>query len=151
MLKILTSLLVGYQIIYFYIICRYLRHKLKNLNQSLKSQTTIRPILRKFSSLYHEISEYNTTYWSKLLMNIWFNYGTLVIIMINIQIKSSTLMFLIMIHSTLMYASSFLYIIMRAASINNEANKSYKLLNSIDCKRLRCKTRFGLILKLEVK
>ena len=80
------------KIIYFYILCRYLRLKLKNLNENVLQMKRgirfirIQNILNEFNEIYLEINEYNTTYWSKFLLIIWFTYGLPIIIYINAAI-----------------------------------------------------------------
>ena len=64
---------VTYQFLIFYIICLYLNMKINSLNERLlemqrrKRFIRIREILQSFDSIYSEIDEYNTTFWSKIL------------------------------------------------------------------------------------
>ena len=67
-----------YQYLYFYMICLYFRIKINSLNESLLEMqrrnrfVRIRETLQSIDSLYSEISEYNTTFWSKFLGIFWF-------------------------------------------------------------------------------
>ena len=80
--------LITYQILYLHIICTYLEIKIKSLNNiifEMKKQNyffKIRTILRTYDRIYREINEYNTTYWSKFLANIWFFFGMINILLI---------------------------------------------------------------------
>ena len=71
---IYCSNMVTYQIFLFYIICLYLKIKINSLNESLlemkrrKRFIRIRETLQSFDSLYSEINEYNTTFWSKIFV-----------------------------------------------------------------------------------
>ena len=71
----------GYQFLFFYLLCRYLRLKLKNLNKSVSDMKngirlmSIENILRSFDQIFQEISEYNTTYWSKFLFNVLISFS----------------------------------------------------------------------------
>ena len=128
----------GYQFLYFYIICVYIKIRIKKKNAILLEMTKgkryirIYNIPKSYYILYLEISEYNSTYWSKFLFNIWFNYGTVIIIIIIIIIKLPGLhLKLMIIYFLLIHVTIFLFIILTAASVNYEANKSYKILNSL--------------------
>ena len=92
----------------------------------------IRNILRSFDALYCEINEYNSTFWSKFLFIIWTMFGIIIIFLIYIIIFS---LIPIEIKVALSYFASlylfmYLFILSIASSVNLEANKSYKLLNS---------------------
>ena len=129
--------LLSVQIFLFYILCKYILIKLKQLNQMLKKEKRInsmriRNILHSCDALYREINEYNSTYWSKFLLIIWSLLGVTIIFLlylvlfgsIPILIKISITYFLIL------YCIMHFFILSIASSVNNEANKSYKLFNS---------------------
>ena len=131
--------IILYQILYFFILCRYLRIKLQNLNECalrIKNSykySNISTLLPNINALYREINEYNVSYWSKFLLIIWLFFGTLIVIIINLAIRKK-LIFIIRItaiYGVLCYSGLFLFTILTAASVNNTANKSYKLLHSI--------------------
>ena len=73
--------IIVYQFIYFYIMCLYLKIKINSLNERLiemkrrKRFIRIRETLQSFDSLYSEINEYNTTFWSKFLLSFWMAIG----------------------------------------------------------------------------
>ena len=130
----------GYQFLYFYIICVYIKIKIKNKNAILLEMTKgkrfirIQNIPKTFDALYREISEYNVSYWSKFLFNIWLNYGTVIIILIIMVHKIHGLhLKLMLLNPLLIHLTIFLFIILTAASVNSEANKSYRILNSLLC------------------
>ena len=130
--------LLTIQIILFYILCKYFLIKLKELNRLLKEEkrmntNRIRFILRSFDALYREIDEYNSTYWSKFLLIIWFLFGIIIILMIYIIIFSEIRMEIkiIIFYILFLYINMYLLILSIASSVNSEANKSYKLFNSL--------------------
>ena len=73
-----------YQLIYFYIICVYLKLKLQSINANLlekKSKTSIAYIvsqLKAMNSLYKEINEYNSQFWSLYFLLFWLNIGSII-------------------------------------------------------------------------
>jgi hypothetical protein len=69
---------IFWQLIYFHLICYYLKTKLKNLNEKLKSNTIMKSknfnpliIMKSLNSIYSEITEYDQKYWSKFLFLFW--------------------------------------------------------------------------------
>ena len=130
----------GYQFLYFYIICLYCKIKIREMNMIILKMTKgkrfiqIENISQTFDALYREINEYNATYWSKFLFNIWLNYGTaIIILMIALAATPTFLLKLIILYPIVIHATIFLFIILKAASVNSEANKSYRILNSLLC------------------
>ena len=92
--------------------------------------------LRKYDSLYREIDEYNTTYWSKFLFIIWLYLGIFSIILLYVVIfRDIPLPIKIIFCYGLLFVFGiihFLYII--AASLNSSVHRPYKLFNSIVAK-----------------
>jgi len=71
--------LLSYQIVYFYIICFYLRSKIVRINEEINSISISKrriqilqmtKILKIINSIHSEINEYNKKYWSKYLLLI---------------------------------------------------------------------------------
>jgi hypothetical protein len=128
------------QMTYFYIICLYLKLKLRNANNSIRTgfqkkykitNHRMKNILKSLDSIISEINTYNNDFWSKYLMFV----VIVVILVVN-------LIFFVAIFGKLnfffkivvIYASSvvflFLVIFMNSASsVSFEVKKSYKLLN----------------------
>ena len=129
----------GYQFMSFYIICLYLKLKINVLNENIllmiekKRFIRIRETLQSFDSLYSEINEYNTTFWSKFLFVFWLNFGSIVTILIYIVfcIDLPFIILLTFIYTMITFALLFLFIIFTASSVNYCANKSYNTLNSL--------------------
>ncbi len=130
------------QMTYFYIICLYLKFKLRNANNSIiksfegKFKMTnykMKNILKSLDSIFSEINIHNNDFWSKYLMIVLM----LVIIAIDLVLFESlfgkmSLFFRIM----LFYSSTVLFLalillINIASSVSFEAKKSYKLLNKL--------------------
>ena len=78
-----------WHLIYFYILCYYMKIKIQSLNENLRKQN-INEILNKFHSLHKQIQEYNENFWSKYLLCIWLLMGGIVINAIFIILFIST-------------------------------------------------------------
>jgi hypothetical protein len=130
------------QMTYFYIICLYLKLKLRNTNNSIRksfekkykmSNHRMKNILKSFDSIISEINTYNNDLWSKYLMIVL----VLIIITLDFVLFQSifgrmSLFFKIILFYISFSAFLFLIIFINtASSVSFEANKSYKLLNKI--------------------
>ena len=128
-----------YQYLYFYILCLYLKIKINSLNERLiemkrrKRFIRIRETLQSFDSLYSEINEYNTTFWSKILFCFWFILGHSLVINLFVIIfgKVVLVLRLIFFYFFVVFTVSYLFIIFTASSVTYSVNKSYKTLNSM--------------------
>ena len=128
-----------YQFLVFYVICLYLKMKIKWLNERRiemkrrKRFIRIRETLQSFDSLYSEINEYNTTFCSKFLLIFWLTYGLNLVLFLYITIFIPMAIFLkfIFIYALIVFSISFLFVIFTASSVTYSANKSYKTLNSL--------------------
>ena len=131
-----------WQWIYFSIICYYLKIKLKESNQQISNIITNKRLfnsksvlvsIRSINSIYSEINEYNNTFWSKYLLSIWFIFGfVLNLLLFSILFKGLNLFFnLLLIILFLIFITMFVFIVNMSSAVNYEANKSYKLLNSL--------------------
>ena len=87
--------------------------------------------LCSLDDIYREINEYNATYWSKFLMLMCFTFGSIIVLSLNIVFfkQLPKIIYIMVIYMTICYVILFLFTIFTAASVNTEANKSYKLLN----------------------
>ena len=127
------------QFLYFYLICKYLKIKINNLNkiviESKKSNNCfgILQTIKKYDSIYREIDEYNTTYWSKFLFIIWLNMGSI----LTVDLYVVTFRDLVIpIKFVFIYALFIAYgiihfIFITASALNTSVHRPYKLLNSI--------------------
>ena len=131
--------IIVYQFIYFYIMCLYLKIKIKSMNERLiemkrrKRFIRIRETLQSFDSLYKEINEYNTTFWSKFLLSFWMALGFQVSTLLYMCLSPSApiIIRVTFFYLFLTFASGLIFIISTAASVNSCANKAYKILNSL--------------------
>ena len=140
-----------WQVIYFYIICSYIKIKIKELNEKILIMTKKKILLRKtflqiihsLNSLYSEINEYNTKFWSKYLLSIWLIMGSLINSVIFMIFFSQINKFfkIPLIYGLFILIITFLLIINTSSSVNYEANKSYKLLNSLMVSNARFYTK----------
>ena len=152
----LVTNITGYQIIHFYILCKYFRMKLKNLNQRIIAKN--RPmgfirILPTFDALYREIDEYNSTYWSKILFSKWLIFGTAIVLLTSDSIVSDIPLALkvMIVYTALFLLFLFLVTIMSAASVNLRAYDSYRSLNSLYILQLNGDTKVSKQINLRNK
>ena len=120
-------------LIYFYIICYYLRIKIRALNDSLERRRNAFIILFNYHKLYKEIQDYNENFWSMFLLCIWLLLGALFIVTIfmSIFVSFNFIVKLIIIYGCSLYGLIFFFIIFTASSVQFEVKKSYKLLNKL--------------------
>src|ERR1700761_4816112 len=93
----------------------------------------IRETLQSFDSLYNEINEYNTTFWSKFLFAFWLTVGScdVLLLYVTIFIPFSLSVKYVFIYASVFFITFFLFVIFTASSVNYSVNNSYKLLNSL--------------------
>ena len=143
-----------WQVIYFYIICSYIKIKIKELNENIlimikkkrfSNRNIMMKMIRSLNSLYSEINEYNTKFWSKYLLSIWLIMGSLINIILYLLLFSeiNILFKIIFIFGLIIFITTFLFIINTSSSVNYEANKSYKLFNSLMASNTRFYTKTG--------
>jgi hypothetical protein len=128
------------QITYFYIICLYLKLKLRNVKKRIRkisdkkykmTNYRIRNILISMDSIICEINTHNNDFWSKYLMIVLM----FVIIALDLVLFLSIFgKFSLFFKLLLFYGSNVLFLLIMilintASSVSLEANKSYKLLN----------------------
>ena len=147
---------------YFYIICLYLKIKINSLNDRLiemnrsKQFMRIRGILKAFDSLYVEINEYNTTFWSKFLFAFWLIFGSIFVLLLYSYCFTNLpfLLKMIFFYCLIIIGIFFLFVIFTASSVNYTANKTHKILNSFTIsysKNIQNFTFTRISIKLKVK
>jgi hypothetical protein len=130
------------QMTYFYIICLYLKLKLRNANNSItksfdrKFKMTnykMKNILKSLDSIISEINIHNNDFWSKYLMIVLM----LVIIVFDIGLfesffgKMSLFFKIIVFYGSITIFLVLIILINTASSVSFEAKKSYNLLNKL--------------------
>jgi hypothetical protein len=130
------------QMTYFYIICLYLKLKLRNANNNIRksfdkkyriNNYRIRNILFSMDSIISEINTYNNDLWSKYLMIVLITV-VMVLDLVLFQSIFGEMKFFFKIVVFEFSSTLFLLLIMlinTASSVSFEANKSYKLLNKL--------------------
>ena len=129
----------NFQFMCFYIICSYLKLKINALNERLiemkrrKRFIRIRETLQSFDSLYSEINEYNTTFWSKFLAVFWLTFGSLITttLYIIIFLPMPFPILFVFVYVLVILIQIFLFVIFTASSVTYCANNSYDILNSL--------------------
>jgi len=136
------SNVLHWQILYFCLICYYMKYKIfivnKNLEINSKSQKIfkIRPsidLIKSLNSFYMEINEYNNNYWSKFLFLIWITFFLIIDSLIYSTLfgEMNLLNKMLFINAVIGFSSILTLVLSIASSVNSEANKSYILLNSL--------------------
>ncbi len=148
---------------HFYLICRYINIKLKELNQMIKlindsklktNSSYIKKLMLSLNSIYYEINEYNTSYWSKYLLTIWLFHGSVIV---NILYFVSLTPMTTVTKCTFIYVEinliiTFVLIMNTASAVNYEVNKSYKLVNSFMAHNVyRCKSYKSYLFLTNIK
>jgi hypothetical protein len=130
------------QMTYFYIICLYLKLKLRNANNSIRkgfekkfkmNNHRMKNILKTLDSIVSEINTYNNDFWSKYLMFVLIT----VIIVIDLAFfvaifrKSNVFFKILLIYGSFAVFLFLIILINTASSLSFETKKSYKLLNKL--------------------
>ena len=135
--------LLSYQLLYFHLICYYLRLKLRQTNSNVMSLGKCQPIdhsivkslLQSFESIYSEISEFNGNFWSDFLCVF---SGLLII-------AQTTSLYSLLFGDLLLFVKLFLgvvnsffllilgIVLQDSSSVSFEAFKAYKLLANLFC------------------
>jgi hypothetical protein len=130
------------QMTYFYIICLYLKLKLRNVNNSIRksfekkykmTNNRMKNILNSLDSIISEINTYNNDLWAKYLMIVLVS----VILVLDLSLFESIFEKMSLFFKIIMlYFSGIIFVLLiilmnTASSVSFEANKSYKLLNKL--------------------
>jgi hypothetical protein len=79
-----SSSLLFWPVVYFYLICRYIKIKIKEQNdliakaiveRNVINRTKILRSIRNLDGIYTELNEYNREFWSLYLLLIWLMFG----------------------------------------------------------------------------
>jgi hypothetical protein len=122
------------QLIYFDIICLYLRLKLNSINYDLKiNKYNKSRIFNVLTSIYNEINQINNDYWSSFLLWLIFINLIIIDIMIYLIIFSNNYFYfnITMTYNVISVTIILLYFLNTASLVYSEAFNSYKHLNSV--------------------
>jgi hypothetical protein len=145
------------QMVYFIIICHYIKVKIRELiknilliNKVKRYYKQYERIHRSLNSVYSEINEYNSNFWSKYMLTIWFVFGTDVDAVLYCALFSEVNIVCEMLFKFgfILLFTNFIFIINTASSVHLEAKKSFKLLNKL----MACNQRtFSYKMNLKVR
>ena len=94
--------------------------------------TSIDNILRQLDALYLQINDYNITYWSKFLLQIWLIFDSITVDLIFMMFTVDIIWLkIIILYAAIVMSACFLVIIMNAASVTYQVGKTNKILNSL--------------------
>jgi hypothetical protein len=126
-----------FQVVYFYLICRYIKIKFKESNdfirqKKINNENFLR-FIRDLDAKYSELNEYDSNFWSKYLLSIWLIFGAVVnFILCVFLIADLNIIFRFLAgYVSVLFILIFIFIVSTASSVNYEANKIYKPLNHI--------------------
>jgi len=131
--------IILWQITYFYVICHYIKIRIKEFHHKFSSKISrIRIIyscidgnLCSLNSIFVEINEYNDDFWSKYLLSNWLLLGSIIIINLCgiLFVKMDLFFKTASIYMLMILILIFVVIMKSASSVNYEANKIYNFLN----------------------
>ena len=146
--------ILGYQCMFFLIMCQYLKLKMIKLNTDILSMLSgkkfisIKNILDSYDELYREINEYNTTYWSKFLFILWTIFGIAIVFILNLLIFKPVHIFnrIILVYVVVIMTIVYALILGTASSVNLLINR-YKDFNKlfISSSKRKCNNKLILL------
>ena len=128
-----------YQFIYFYLICYYLKIKIKTINTEIqaliknKEFRKIQIFIKQLNQVYVEIDEYNKTFFASFLLTFWLTVGSVFVLLLfgaifqNVNIVYKIVFY----YNSALFAGCIALVIFTPSSLNSEAFKSYNILNSL--------------------
>jgi hypothetical protein len=134
--------IILYQMVYFCLICYYLRIKTNECNNKIRNYLKNRialnnkrakNLITELNSIYSEIEDYNENYWSKYLFWVWILYTTIINMFLYNAIfaKLNFLLTFISIYGSVVLISALILLINCASSVHLEVNRSYQLIYSL--------------------
>ena len=133
---------ISYQMIYIHFVCKYLKLKIDELNESLSELSdkqrvntfrAIETILKSHDSLYTEINEYNKTFFSKIYLIFWSTFGSATVFFLYISLFTNMLFYVrvLVVYFLILFMAIFLFVIFTASSVNTKSFDSYSRLNRL--------------------
>lgn len=131
-----------WKVVYFYLVCNYLKIKLREVNNELINKIGKRNritnaktigLIKKLSSIYSEIDDYNNNFWSKYLLSIWLIFRSVINTTLYLTIfgQMHIICRIVFIYAVSIFIITFMFIVNTASSVTLEAMRSYKLLNNL--------------------
>lgn len=138
----LSQSLFNLYLLYFYLICYYLKLKLRRNHQRLieitKSENClsfnhVMKLVFNLDRVYHEIKQINTEFWSfQIVINLIFNFVMFSCQLYILFFVEIDLVFnIVCVYFLLLNFFVFLLLISSSASVTSLANKQYHLLNKL--------------------
>ena len=129
-----------YLLIHFYLICRYLRHKLRSFNETLKTHVEtdsrfntlfIRQTIQSFNDIILEINEYNTTYWCQYIAILWTlsSISGITVAYVLLFINIPFIIRLVLVYAVGVTLLPLIFVGLISSAVNKKTDVTYKLLN----------------------
>ena len=144
-----------FEAIYFHIICIYLKHRIRKINEKIIKVKRVRSDLahlKMLEELYKQIDEYNKFISIYILeICVFMSVNSLFMLYVAIFSDVNLIFALVYYLSSTLLTTLLLYVLHNASSVNSEAYKSYRILNSIYVKYYRNKKPLmnSLLIKLK--
>jgi hypothetical protein len=137
-----TFSIILYQMVYFYLICYYMRIKTNECNNKIRNYLKNRialndkraeNLMTELNLIYSEIEDYNQNYWSKYLFWVWILLSTIINMFLYLAIfaKVNFIFRFVFIYGSIVFIFTLILIINSASSVHLEVNKSYQLIYSL--------------------
>ena len=131
-----------YPFVIFFILCLYLKWKIKAFNEIVSEMKKrkgthrffkVKEMVDLFCALDREVNQYNETYWSKILFSFWYNLGSIAVFLLYTILygELTPVNESVLIYSLLLFGSMFLSLIFMASSVDYWGKKSYSSLHSV--------------------
>jgi hypothetical protein len=152
----------SHSVVYFHIICYYLRLKLQFINNQIKAitesgkkfnETKLLSIIGSLQEIYSEISDYNNNYWSKYLFaNLAFILTVCNVTLFHTLFGNTSFTFKIWeLYANISFALILMNLLISASAVYSEAKRSYKLLNKLFICSKANKIRANIQIKVRLK
>ena len=89
-------------------------------------------MIKRLDGIYVEIDDYNHTYFAKFLLSFWMALGSMFVLLLFAALFQdvSAIYKMVFLYNSALFALCIALVIFTPSSLNTEANKSYKILNS---------------------
>jgi hypothetical protein len=131
----------SWHLTYFYVMCLYLRLKIRNINDQIQKyivrrnfgDLNIDHVLQSLTSIHMEIGDYNKRYWSNFSFTLLVFYVTSMNIVLYIIIfkEIAIIVKICLFYAFLLCLIVIIFYLQAASAVSHEAIQSYKLLNKL--------------------
>jgi hypothetical protein len=148
-----------WQLVYFYLICLYLKYKLRILNNNINmlnnkllNNEIIKNKINLLNQIYLEIINYDNNYWSKFAFcyYVLFSFINSSILYCIIFVKALFIVKLFFYYNILLFIICLICFMEPSSLLSREANKSYNLLMRLQLNNYKKNLSLIMIMKVLV-